>query len=465
MSSSKLNEIYKRINKVAANFDKMGSNEFYENYQLNKSDIESLSDGLNKKSFKILNEVLYKRYNKISNYDDLDLEDKNFYYNLVQISKLNLDDEIKCNTNEGFEKIFKRSIRSNGFDYFKRYRVSFYEHLNGVDLSKEELYILALAQFVVAEMLFFMTVKFNKDYERKVAHYTNVDVSRFLIHKKTKFRLNSTEKMNDPSEGKLLFEYLGLKLEEGYKPLLTFLSCFTLNHNSLNHFRLYGKTNDIDCSGISLVVNEDFFHRYAVNSVKISNNKKHKLSLYRCGYMDINTGYFELSKRSKFSFFQEYQNSKVEDVEQIWDKYIKIITAVERNVRTSMQDLKILCEFSKSRGFGLDELIKIITQPLQFLFKHFAFQEEQECRMIYVCELNNEVVSIDYDKNLTYINYDIDIVDHLTNIYVGTAAEKVLTPLSIEVSKVSEKVKVKLLDAPFRVEKELIKLSRMENPL
>ena len=54
------------------------------------------------------------------------------------------------------------------------------------------------------------------------------------------------------------------------------------------------------------------------------------------------------------------------------------------------------------------------------------------------------------------------MVDSLTNIYVGTASEKILTPLSIEVSKVSEKIKVKLLEAPFRVEKELIKLNKID---
>ena len=269
--------------------------------------------------------------------------------------------------------------------------------------------------------------------------------------------------MNDPSEGKLLFDYLGLKLEEGYKPLLTFLSCFTLNHNSLNHFRLYGKTDNIDCSGVSLVVDENFFHKYAVNSVKINNVKKNnKLSLYRCSYIDINTGYFELSKRSKFSFFQEHHNLKVEDIEEIWSKYIKLTTSIEKSLRTSMHDLKDLCESAKMKGFAIDELLKIISQPLKFLFKHFSFQEEQECRMIYVCELNDDIVNHDYEKNLTYIDYDQDMVDSLTNIYVGTASEKILTPLSIEVSKVSEKIKVKLLEAPFRVEKELIKLNKID---
>lgn len=465
MSLSVLNEIFKRILKVTNNFDKIAESELVENYQLNKTDIELLSNGMNKNSLKILNEVLYKRFYKNSNYDALviDVDGKNYYHNLVQISKLQLDGDVDFDVKEKFEKIYKRSIISNGFDYFKRYRVSFYEHLNGVDLSKEELYILALAQFVVAEMLFLMTVKFNKLYERKVAHYTNIDVSRLLIHKKTKFRLSSTEKMNDPSEGKLLFDYLGLKLEEGYKPLLTFLSCFTLNHNSLNHFRLYGKTDNIDCSGVSLVVDENFFHKYAVNSVKINNVKKNnKLSLYRCSYIDINTGYFELSKRSKFSFFQEHHNLKVEDIEEIWSKYIKLTTSIEKSLRTSMHDLKDLCESAKMKGFAIDELLKIISQPLKFLFKHFSFQEEQECRMIYVCELNDDIVNHDYEKNLTYIDYDQDMVDSLTNIYVGTASEKILTPLSIEVSKVSEKIKVKLLEAPFRVEKELIKLNKID---
>lgn len=463
MYSSELNEIFKRIMKVVDDFNEINESKFLENYELNKSAIEFLPEGINRKSLKILNEVLHKRFHKTQDYNDIGIDDKNYYYNLVQISKLHVDNGVDLIIKEKFEEIFNRSIDSKGFDYFKRFKVSIYDHLSKINISKDELYILSLSQFVVAEMLFLMSVRFHKKFERKVAHYTNIDVSRLLIHKKSKFRLSSTEKMNDPSEGKLLFNYLGLKKEQDYKPLLTFLSCFTLNHNSLNHFRLYGKTNNIDCSGISMVVDESFFYKYAVNSVKITSAKKNKkLSLYRCSYIDINTGYFELSKRSKFSFFQEYYDSKVEDIEKLWEEYIKMTTNTENKLRTSMQDLKCLCDFSRAKGFVIDELLKIISQPLKFLFKHFSFQEEQECRMIYVCELDDEIVKHDYDRNLTYINYDQDMVDTLTNIYVGTASEKILTPFSIEVSKVSKKVKVKLLNAPFRVEKELMKLSKVD---
>ena len=58
MSSSVLNETFKRTLKVTNNFDKIAESELVENYQLNKTDIELLSNGMNKNSLKILNEVL-----------------------------------------------------------------------------------------------------------------------------------------------------------------------------------------------------------------------------------------------------------------------------------------------------------------------------------------------------------------------------------------------------------------------
>ncbi|MFH7409477.1 hypothetical protein L1A46_09290, partial [Acinetobacter variabilis] len=62
----------------------------------------------------------------------------------------------------------------------------------------------------VIEMLTNLLVDFDSEHERKVAHYTNFSVAQLLGTNKTKFRLNSTDFMNDPSEGNILFEYLHL---------------------------------------------------------------------------------------------------------------------------------------------------------------------------------------------------------------------------------------------------------------
>src|SRR5690606_1925716 len=79
------------------------------------------------------------------------------------------------------------------------------------------------------------------------------------------FRLNTINNVNDPSEGHLLVNYLKDIRENSFyapdfdKKLHAFISCFTFNHDSLNQFRLYGKEDDKEASGVSLVFNKGFF--------------------------------------------------------------------------------------------------------------------------------------------------------------------------------------------------------------
>lgn len=104
-----------------------------------------------------------------------------------------------------------------------------------------------------------------------MAHYTSTYTTNKLVFKEdnkdrpSAFRLNTINNVNDPSEGKLLTNYLqDIKETSFYKPdfdekLHAFISCFTFNHDSLNQFRLYGKEDNKEASGVSLVFNKEFF--------------------------------------------------------------------------------------------------------------------------------------------------------------------------------------------------------------
>jgi protein O-GlcNAc transferase len=64
--------------------------------------------------------------------------------------------------------------------------------------------------------------------------------------------------MNDPKEGLLINELLNLDNKIPVQEL-AFISCFTLHHDSLNQFRLYGKEENKEASGLSLVLSKYFF--------------------------------------------------------------------------------------------------------------------------------------------------------------------------------------------------------------
>ena len=165
----------------------------------------------------------------------------------------------------------------------------------------------------------------------KVAHYTRPSIARVLIageeDKASSLRLNTVKNTNDPTEGKVLYGYLhkscglpsgvlDVEQESDSQALAAFISCFTFNHDSLNQFRLYGKEGGLEASGVSLVFGKSFFsakdpfaimtaasEREAImtanNTIedshperadKTTQKKLDKLPLYRCVYLDSQSG-------------------------------------------------------------------------------------------------------------------------------------------------------------------------------
>jgi hypothetical protein len=245
-----------------------------------------------------------------------------------------------------------------------------------------------------------------------------------------------------------------------------FISCFTFNHDSLNQFRLYGKENNQEASGVSLVFPSNFFdfnpdnHINAIIGLKnnkdpdlfkeknteIGSNSKQLLNkqpLYRCIYLDPDTGYVSLAKRDKVTFYRELlaqgKNIKElsEDAEIKWNDYIdKHIIKIEKSAKESLEqlsteiqnlytDIKDLLdkkELLDSEKTHILETLHFILLPLQYLVKHAAFQEEQECRMIYITSLDNEKVQLDWESKQVYIEYEPEVKAHLDKIYLSPGA-------------------------------------------
>jgi hypothetical protein len=113
------------------------------------------------------------------------------------------------------------------------------------------------------------------------------------------FRLSSILTSNDPAEGTIAFEYFGLKNEEKYNDYQEFIACFIFDPECLNQFRLYGKDQGKEATGVSLVFSKDFFAEKPAGMAqsiasKIDYNEtkqgtKEKYELYRCVYIDPET--------------------------------------------------------------------------------------------------------------------------------------------------------------------------------
>ena len=292
----------------------------------------------------------------------------------------------------------------------------------------------------------------EKEPERRVAHYTKPAVLFNLLKGKnpSKFRFNIVDFMNDPSENQVLTSWLNISNHPDNE-IKSFLASFSFNHNCLNQFRLYGNEDNIVGSGVSIAFNKDFFgldtersinneiiSSHSIKSINPfenkqikfeSNNNLHPLPLYRCLYFDPETGYMALAKRNKQSFYLENKNEKKpEIIDSEWDDYIgrldesgKIskIRAKLKDIRNLIEELSNNPELQKISN--LDELLSLAVLPISCLIKHAAFEDEDECRMIYITHISDDniVEPQDYQSaNSLYVEYTY-VEEYIDNIYLG----------------------------------------------
>ncbi|WP_371751428.1 tetratricopeptide repeat protein [Snodgrassella alvi] len=288
--------------------------------------------------------------------------------------------------------------------------------------------------------------------ERRVAHYTKPAVLFNLLkgENPSKFRLNIVDFMNDPSENQVLTSWLNISNHPDNE-IKSFLASFSFNHNCLNQFRLYGNEDNITGSGVSIAFNKNFFSRdtgrsinneiissHSIKSINPfenkqikfeSNNNLHPLPLYRCLYFDPETGYMALAKRNKQSFYLEYKNEKTpEAIDSEWDEYINSLNEPKkiRRIRNHLEKIKgliaeLLDNPELKKISNLKELLSLAVLPISCLIKHAAFEDEDECRMIYITHIadDNIVEPQDYQStNSLYIEY-AHVEEYIDNIYLG----------------------------------------------
>ena len=320
------------------------------------------------------------------------------------------------------------------------------------------------------------------EFESRVAHYSRALTAFNLFgdekndKEPSHFRLSTIRGVNDPAEGLVLNDYWdqqGIPETIHTNDTATFISCFTFNHDSLNQFRLYGKENGQEATGVSLVFKKEFFSDQSDTLEFIaapsidpssnsgqdsskekekpqSNNNKEligKSTLYRCIYLDPETGYWTLAQRDKSTFYRQYKG----EAKEKWKKYYESIPKKEGIVEKYLfaedgEDnknnsvLSILKSISEkleesnapeeSHTYGIEEkqkileAIRFILLPLQYLVKHIAFQEEQECRIMYITHLHDEKIRHDWEKQWMYVEYEEPVLPRIDKIYLSPGSAK-----------------------------------------
>ncbi|WP_334053967.1 tetratricopeptide repeat protein [Pasteurella multocida] len=329
--------------------------------------------------------------------------------------------------------------------------------------------------FIIREILSILHIdSSNSDNDDcfEVAHYTRPSVAFDLIvnsitqqekvEERKLFRLNTIQGVNDPKEGRIIYEYLGLEGIVGKKDQSAFISCFTFNHDSLNQFRLYGKDGGQEASGVSLVFNvnrffnnnsEQIFHSICEVDVKdnsIVTKEEHTktLSLYRCIYLDPKSHYISIAKRTKATFYRQGKP----DADRRWKNYQKSSFQKEKKLGKLLKKLiTILNKISKTKKFkqNVSEVIQYILLPLQYLVKHYAFEEEQECRIVDIRSLlQDSEIKEDIATKSMYVEYPIDVKNAIEKVYLSVGAKEYE---SFFIKALGDSRKVRISDNPFRI--------------
>ena len=182
-----------------------------------------------------------------------------------------------------------------------------------------------------------------------------------------------------------------------------------------------------DNTSNDLIVNSNPKNSETVTEKNITSSVG-SLPLFRCLYFDPKNGYISIAKRNKYSFFLEHQSDSPENIDAKWNAYLDSLNeeAKINTVRKKLNQIQnIICRLKKSRKVkkitNLDQLIALALMPISCLVKHAAFEDEDECRMIYITNIADELIQAPTNyayANSLFVNYG-KIEDYLEKIYLG----------------------------------------------
>ena len=329
------------------------------------------------------------------------------------------------------EKIFNYLVEENYKDLWEN-DITF-NLLKSKTIDKEILKNIKknlLYQYLLLQSLSFnnKTLKREYTYNIEIAHYTSLNILLKLIKEDNKIRITNISNANDPKEGKILENILNKnKLDIKIKNdenLITLQTSFSRNKDALTMFRLYGKNENKEATGICLVIDKKYFNDNYLSSVIEVNldNQKQEEKKGNENYKkakEIIQKRFERKNLYWVIYYNEEKNQLVFNPTK--SKYSSVIidlNTINKNKKNinKIEDL-INCifhniinsakEIDKIENKNLtDEIFSNLFENIRYIIKHEAFFEEQELRMLITTNYKNENINIEEDKKRLYINYN-----------------------------------------------------------
>ena len=321
-----------------------------------------------------------------------------------------------------------------------------------------------------------------------LAHYTSPHVCHILFgiggnETASPMRIGSSTYMNDPSEGRGLLDLLNqqdLELENKTDGAShnAFFTCFSSRVNDLNQFRLYGKEDGVEASGCCLVFNKNGdwlreadvsvpFRSLSEKSGQDSdglpedgfwNDEYEKLPLYQVAYIAYKDEYITEKKcgiwlSASNKAFDLHQNLVQENLGS--SIRFKLNANISRfgirlkpvgneewhqfRLEKLKEALEELIEFFKNNSAVSDD-DKEALEYIRYLFKDFAFRDEEEFRLLVIKPIDSEEIEYCETTQSVYIPY-ADIRNRADEVILGTNYEKTGNQRKAEVFRYQMKQK------------------------
>ena len=265
---------------------------------------------------------------------------------------------------------------------------------------------------------------------KEISHYTSQSTFDLLLQEDKKVAEFSLANANDKIEGNVLPQLLldfkcidttvNTSIQNKYIAVQT---SYSRNKNSLTMFRLYGKKDDKEGTGVSLVFNKNFFQ---TNAVKIYDNKgegaKTKVDPRRPLFWIL---YYNADRKLLYFYPSEdelkpYEIDLTITTQLRWNTYNSYKTKTELKQRNLLYSFKHL--FDSVRKCKNKELAIKVLYKLRYFIKSSDFAEEKELRMLDLCK-PKDLKLVDNTYKLYYEYLNIFSYDSLQSIYLGPKVE------------------------------------------
>lgn len=337
------------------------------------------------------------------------------------------------------------------------------------------------------EYLLLKILSFNIDTNINISHYTSLNILLKLLKKNNEdesgnIRINNITTANDPKEGKMLYNIfkrnninINMDIDEN---ALTLQTSYSRNRDSLTMFRLYGKKEDKEATGICLVLNKDYFcYNYIPpysykndNSIKNEENiakyQDKKMNLYWILYYNEKDNLLVFNpNESKYSAdividlnnLEQFNNKKMKDFKKEEEKIKYIIEYIFKNIFYYIKNINNKIEKENKYSNIKNKLYGYLFENIRFIIKHEAFFEEQELRMLVTKDYKDKDILTDDDNNKLYMKYIplfYESINYIEEIIIGSKVEN-NESIAEYIRKIlyknnNDKIKISISKAPLR---------------